>query len=71
LEFLLDERIKNPFYVIFAAGVDMQIATDPSRVQPAPDIFTALEQQLGLRLVPDQTSRDYIVIDAIRRPGPN
>jgi uncharacterized protein (TIGR03435 family) len=34
-------------------------------------LFTALEQQLGLRLVPQQTPRDYIVIDAIRRPGPN
>jgi uncharacterized protein (TIGR03435 family) len=49
----------------------MQIAADPSRVQPAPDLFTALEQQLGLRLEPTQEPRDYIVIDAIRRLEPN
>ena len=71
LEFLPDERTKNPFYVMIPAGTDMQIASEPSSVQPAPDLFTALEQQLGLRLVPQQTPRDYIVIDAIRRPGPN
>jgi uncharacterized protein (TIGR03435 family) len=77
LEFLPDERTTSrmggvsPAPVILAAGVDLQIAADPSRVQPAPDLFTALEQQLGLRLVPEQTPRDYIVIDAIRRPGPN
>jgi uncharacterized protein (TIGR03435 family) len=71
LEFLPDERTKNPFSVSVPAGTDMQIAADPSRVQPAPDLFTAVEQQLGLRLVPDQTSRDYIVIDAIKRLEPN
>jgi uncharacterized protein (TIGR03435 family) len=71
LEFLLDDRTKNPFDVIFRAGMDMQIAADPSRVQPAPDLFTALEQQLGLRLEPTQVPRDYIVIDAIKRLEPN
>ena len=51
--------------------MDMQIAADPSSVPPAPNLFTALEQQLGLRLEPTQVPRDYIVIDAIRRPDPN
>ena len=49
----------------------MQIAADPSSVQPAPNLFTALEQQLGLRLEPTQVPRDYIVIDAIKRLDPN
>jgi uncharacterized protein (TIGR03435 family) len=71
LEFLRDERTKNPFYVIFPAGMDMQIAADPSSVQPAPNLLTALEQQLGLRLEPAQLPRDYIVIDAIKRLEPN
>jgi uncharacterized protein (TIGR03435 family) len=71
LEFLLDERTKSPFDRTFPAGMDMQIAADPSRVQPAPHLFTALEQQLGLRLEPAQVPRDYIVIDAIRRLEPN
>ena len=37
----------------------------------APTIFDALEQQLGLRLEPVQVPREYLVIDAIERPGPN
>ena len=49
----------------------LQMADNPSSVQPAPNLFTALEQQLGLRLVPEQITREYIVIDAIRRPDPN
>jgi uncharacterized protein (TIGR03435 family) len=40
-------------------------------VQPAPNLSTALEQQLGLRLVSESVPRDHIIIDAIRRPGPN
>jgi uncharacterized protein (TIGR03435 family) len=71
LEFLRDEQTKNPFSRNVPAEVDMQIAADPSSVPPAPNLFTALEQQLGLRLEPAQVPRDYIVIDAIRRPGAN
>jgi len=70
LEFLRDERTKNPFSRNLAE-MDMQIAVDPSSVQPAPNLFTALEQQLGLRLEPTQVPRDYIVIDAIKRLDPN
>jgi uncharacterized protein (TIGR03435 family) len=40
-------------------------------VPRAPTIFDALEQQLGLRLEPVQVPREYLVIDAIERPGPN
>jgi uncharacterized protein (TIGR03435 family) len=49
----------------------MQIAGDPSAVPRAPDLATALEQQLGLRLEPAQAPREYIVIDAVERPSPN
>ena len=71
LEFLRDEQTKNPFSRNAPAEVDMQIAADPSSVPPAPNLFTALEQQLGLRLEPVQVPRDSIVIDAIRRLEPN
>jgi uncharacterized protein (TIGR03435 family) len=71
LEFLRDEQTKNPFSRNVPAEVDMQIAADPSSVPPAPNLFTALEQQLGLRLEPVQVPRDSIVIDAIRRLEPN
>jgi uncharacterized protein (TIGR03435 family) len=68
LEFLV-EQTRNPFAAI--ATDPLQIAADPSSVQPAPNLFTALEQQLGLRLERTQVPREYIVIDAIRRPDPN
>ena len=68
LEFLV-EQTRNPYEAI--ASPLLQLADDPSRVQPAPNLFTALEQQLGLRLERSQVPREYIVIDAIRRPEPN
>jgi len=43
-------------------------ATD---VQPAPSLFTALEQQLGLKLVPVNGARQVIVIDHIEKPSGN
>ena len=42
-----------------------------ANVPRAPTIFVALEEQLGLRLEPVQVPREYLVIDAIERPGPN
>jgi uncharacterized protein (TIGR03435 family) len=70
LEFVPDERTRrNPFGAI--SDAPLQIAADPSSVQPAPNLFTALERQLGLRLEPAQVPRDYIVIDAIKRLEPN
>ena len=44
------------------------LAADPPR---APSIFTALQEQLGLRLEPTQTPADVIVIEAVDRPKPN
>jgi uncharacterized protein (TIGR03435 family) len=36
-----------------------------------PDIFTAFEQQLGLKLQPTKAVVDVMVIDRIERPSPN
>jgi uncharacterized protein (TIGR03435 family) len=64
LEFAPDER---------TPGVRGGLAdpAEPSNAPRPPDIFTALEQQLGLKLQPSQTPREFIVIDHIERPGPN
>jgi uncharacterized protein (TIGR03435 family) len=34
-------------------------------------VFSAIEQQLGLRLQPVRGAREFVVIDAIERPSPN
>jgi uncharacterized protein (TIGR03435 family) len=44
-------------------------ATDAA--DAGPSIFTALEEQLGLRLVPSKGPVDVIVIDHIEKPSPN
>jgi uncharacterized protein (TIGR03435 family) len=36
-----------------------------------PSIFTAVQEQIGLKLEPAKTSVDYLVIDHIEPPGPN
>jgi uncharacterized protein (TIGR03435 family) len=68
LEFLVGQT-RNPFFDV--SDDPLQMAADSSSVQPAPNLFTALEQQLGLRLEPMQVPRQYIVIDAIQRPEAN
>jgi bla regulator protein blaR1 len=40
-------------------------------LNPPPDIFTAFEQQLGLKLQATKALVDVMVIDRIERPSPN
>jgi uncharacterized protein (TIGR03435 family) len=45
-----------------------------ARVAPsddAPSVFTAVREQLGLRLEPSRTERDVLVIDRLERPTEN
>ena len=44
------------------------LVADPPR---APSIFTALQEQLGLRLEPGEAPSEVIVIESIDRPKPN
>lgn len=46
----------------------------PSAAVPAdagPSIYSALEEQLGLRLEPTKGQIEYLVIDHVERPSPN
>ena len=44
--------------------------TDVSDIQPGPSIMTAIEE-LGLKLEPTKSPREYLVIDHIERPSEN
>jgi uncharacterized protein (TIGR03435 family) len=52
-------------YTLEYAGEDQPDASD------LPSIFTALQEQLGLRLVPDRRAVEVIVIDSVSRPTPD
>jgi len=60
-----DERTPSSTTVPPSDGVPF--VEDP----PGPSLFTAVEQQLGLKLNPARGARDYLVIDSISRPTPN
>ena len=68
LEFVLDTS--TPGAAAALTGVP-QPAPAPSDIPPAPTVFVALEQQLGLKLEPAKAPRDFIVIDRVERPSSN
>jgi len=43
----------------------------PSVDDAAPPLFTALEEQLGLKLVPSRAPVEVLIIDHLERPSPN
>ena len=51
-------------------GLTQIPATEPSApVTPGQNIFTALQDQLGLTLEPAKGSRDVVVVDSVQRPS--
>lgn len=48
-----------------------EAARPDADVIPKPDIFRALQEQLGLKLAPDKAPVDVIVIDSVDRPSEN
>jgi uncharacterized protein (TIGR03435 family) len=70
LEFVPDDSLGREFLDQVTGG-DRQIASDPSTVPRASGFATALEEQLGLRLERVRMPREFIVIDAVKRPTPN
>ncbi len=46
-------------------------APEATKRAPAPDLFAAMDQQLGLELKPTKESTDVLVIDGVERPSEN
>jgi hypothetical protein len=70
------EASRIPFDVRLEFSPDGTVpAVDPALLLPdpprAPSIFTALQEQLGLRLEPAQAPAEVVVIESISRPTVN
>jgi uncharacterized protein (TIGR03435 family) len=49
----------------------LRYTNQPNPADDTPSLFTALEDQLGLKLVPDRASLQILVIDHVERPTEN
>lgn len=67
LEFAIDENIR-PLGGLLPATPQDGGSSDVPRGQT---VFTAIEEQLGLKLEPARAPREFIVIDRVERPSPN
>ena len=63
LEFAIDENVRP----LVLPPQDR----DSSDVPRGQTVFTAVEDQLGLKLEPARAPRDFILIDHVERPSPN
>jgi uncharacterized protein (TIGR03435 family) len=52
--------------------IDLEWNPDPAAlVSDKPSLFTAVQEQLGLKLVPKEAEMDVVVIDSIQHPSPD
>jgi uncharacterized protein (TIGR03435 family) len=68
-QLVIDETAIAGAYDITASWRPDAAATDPSEARPS--MFTALEEQLGLKLKADRRPVDVLVIDTIERASPD
>jgi uncharacterized protein (TIGR03435 family) len=65
-------RVNNRTGLDGAFDLTLHFAPDPSApIDDAPQFVTALQEQLGLKLVPEKAMVKIFVIDHIERPTPN
>jgi uncharacterized protein (TIGR03435 family) len=70
LEFAVDETTPGVPLLLFFGPNGPPPAAPPSDAPPAPSVFTVV-QQLGLKLDPTKSPREFLVIDSIQRPSEN
>jgi uncharacterized protein (TIGR03435 family) len=58
----------HPPHFPAAPGAD---GTTPAEAAAAPSLYEAVQEQLGLKLTPEKTAVDVIVIDGVEKPSPN
>ena len=70
---LVDQTDLNGKYTFTLqwAPQNLSAATEPSSESPGPSLFTALQQQLGLRLESTRAPVDILVVDHVEPPSPN
>ena len=71
LHFAFDESLKPG---VFGGRPSLAYSAEnppPSGIEKGPSIFSALEEQLGLKLEKSRGPREYVVIDHVERPQEN
>jgi len=72
LKYYLDRPVVDKTGLAGRFNLHLQFARDLSATDtPAPSIFTAVQEQLGLKLEPTTGPGEFLVIDSIERPSEN
>jgi uncharacterized protein (TIGR03435 family) len=75
LQFLSSETGRPVVAKTGLAELTFELHWLPAQAEPAPDsppgLFTAVQEQLGLKLEPGRGQVEMIVIDSVQRPTPN
>jgi uncharacterized protein (TIGR03435 family) len=74
MQFFLDRPVVDQTGLTGRYDIKLRYAADEARAtdpNAPPGIFTAIQQQLGLKLEPTKASTDVFVIDRVERPSPN